>query len=456
MRRSILLAPLYLLACAVEPNAVLDASSRDDAASADGATSTNDVGFGDIGFADTGPTIDAGAADAGVVGDAGAGPFMVTVHAGFGSGAHQPGDTVHVFADLVASGAILSEWRGDVALLERPQEWHTTFTMPARDVTVTAVTATRTLALESSVFRGTTTHDKRARWFVPPNPRALMLMLHGTGGSADFINRTEAEAVALAAIERGYAVASYEAEEVAAGDLDGDQKIRWDADRLVTNVDFANLDALIRDIRARGAIAADLPLVVMGMSNGGSMSVSLGGVSAIGELAAAFGALRFAAAASYCASGRITAALQTLTPTAWYLCRRDTHPQVGEQGNMNSETNSAALARRGVATEVAYHEPSPIYDERFTRVSGIDRATSTAIVGELRNAGFVDPDGILNAPVADVVRAFIAAPASFPMLRGLDATAKRDVSNQISAVYADHTFFSDLTEQMLDFFDAQL
>ena len=400
----------------------------------------------DAGFEDaSGPAPDVGPADAG--------SFAVTVTDGYGDGIYNPGDLVHVFSSAVPGSTYHVQWQSIGATPLRPAEWHTTFTMPANDVTVSAQVETRSVTLTESFFAGSTALPKRVRWFIPNNPRALMLMLHGTGGSAEFIRRTESRAVVLAAVERGYAVLSYEAEEVQAGDLNGDMKIRWDAGVTTNNVDFANLDALIADMRNQGFIPPAIPTVVMGMSNGGSMSLSLGAITGVPAVAAQFSNLRFAAAASHCASGRITSAALTTTPTAWYLCRQDMNPSVGMQGNLQAESFSAALANRGVATEVIYHEPSPLYDERFTRIDGITPATSMSIVQELRTAGFVGGDGYLDAPPADITAAYVANPNAFPTIRGVTPTQRLEITNQIGAVFADHAFFADLAEAMLDFLD---
>jgi len=378
--------------------------------------------------------------------------FALTVTGGFGSGAYAAGATVHVFADLDPASEVLLRWEGDTATLASSAEWHSTVVMPARDVDLVAVKRERPVVLTESTFAGATATAKRVRSFIPPNPRGLILFLHGTGGSANGILRTEQQAFVLAAAERGYAILATEAEEVQAGDLNNDGKVRWNASLSPGNTDFANLDALIADLRQRPEIGTELPIFVMGMSNGGSMTLSLGTVAAVPELATAFGHLRFSAAASYCASGRTGAASRTTTPTAWYLCRNDTNPNVGSQGNSDAEAHSAALVARGVETGVRYHEASPLYDERFTR-AGLDANTSTAIVAELEAAGFVGANRFLTAPPSDVTAAYVANPAAFPRIGALSGAERLRVSTQIAVVYADHSFFSDLSQRTLDWFD---
>jgi hypothetical protein len=84
------------------------------------------------------------------------------------------------------------------------------------------------------------------------------------------------------------------------GDLNSDGKLRWDASLASGSVDLGNLDSLIASLRA-SAPSSDDPLLVLGMSNGGSMAVTLG--SRASASAAAFPDLRFAAAIVLCRGG---------------------------------------------------------------------------------------------------------------------------------------------------------
>ena len=379
------------------------------------------------------------------------GTFTLTVDQGYGSGTHAAGDTVHVWAGLRPWSEILTGWGGDTDALHAPSEWHTTLTMPARNITVEALWEVRDETFEESTYQGTTSSDKTVIAHVPEDPRGLILLLHGTNGSAKIIEKPEGRYLALAAIGRGYGVLATEAEEVAAGDADGDGKERWDPSLKADNVDFANLDALVIALRQQGLIDGTVPLYVMGMSNGGAMSVSLGAVSA-SPVASAFPNLRFEAALSYCASGRTGSAEISETPTAWFLCANDDNEQVS---NAKAEENSAALEARGITTVVDAHPPSPLYDQRFMRVPGVDEATSTAIAEELRAAGFVDDDGMITVSSRDIVDEVGSSPGDFPTIVALSGSDKLGVVNQMRVMLAEHRLYSDWASRALDFFDAE-
>ena len=411
----------------------------EDASSADRGMSNPD-GAAEASAQDAG---DASAPDA-------AGPYRLEVTRGHGSGTYPEGAIVHVSSDLSPTTQFLTSWSGDVALLERPKEWHTTLTMPARDVTIEANIETRTEALEVTSFLGTTTYAKTIRSYAPANPRGLVLLLHGTGGSSALADKGEARYLLSAAIARGYAVLAPEAEEVAQGDMNADGKVRWDVSLTPDNVDLANLNELIAVVRDQGTIGSTTPLYVVGMSNGGAMSLSLGAVSA-SAVSSSFANLRFAAAVSYCASGRAAAAAATTTPTAWYLCANDDNDEVS---NDEAKANSATLASRGIATEVDAHAASPLYDMRFTRVDGVTAASSQGIADELRAGGFVGADGLFDTPTDAIAASVQANPAAFPVISSTPSGRVSEVVNQLRVMQAEHEMFSDWAVRTMDFLEA--
>ncbi|MBY0275703.1 hypothetical protein K2Z84_10190 [Candidatus Binatia bacterium] len=374
----------------------------------------------------------------------------LTVGNGYGSGTYPAGSTVHVFAAVQPQSQLVTGWTGDTSLLAEPDEWHTTLVMPAADASVAATIASRPTTLAVTTFTGSTTRAKTVRAKVPPGARGLVLLLHGTNGGDGFILQDETFAVALRLLEAGYGVLGTEAEESVAGDLNGDGKKRWDAGLTTANVDFANLDALIAALRAAGTIGPTTPLFVLGMSNGGSTSLSLGAVAA-SPVAASFPNLRFAAVISFCADGRATAAAITTTPTAWLMCGNDDNPEVD---NAAAAVNSAGLAARGIPTAFALHPAAPLYDERFARVAGVSAATSRAIAAELRAAGFLAADGFFTLSTDDLVAAVTATPSLLPTLVALSGAQKSDVIDQVRAAQAEHQMYSDWAARAVAFFDA--
>ena len=374
----------------------------------------------------------------------------LTVTNGYGSGTYPVGATVHVFASVRPQDQLVTGWTGDATLLDDPDEWHSTLVMPAADASVAAVVAARPTTLATSIFTGSTTRAKTVHAKIPPGARGLVLLLHGTNGGAGFILQDESFALALRLLESGFGVLGTEAEEAVAGDLNGDGKARWDASLTAGNVDFANLDALVASLRAAGTIGPTTPLHVLGMSNGGSMALSLGAIAA-SPVAAAFPSLRFAAAISFCADGRVTSAAITTTPTAWLMCGADDNPEVD---NVAAAANSAGLAVRGVPTSFAAHPPAPLYDERFARVVSVTLAESQAMVAELRAAGFVGTDGFVATSTDAIVATVTSQPTLWPTLVAQPGAVRADVIDQLRATQAEHQMFSDWASRAVAWLEA--
>lgn len=376
--------------------------------------------------------------------------FTLTVTNGHGSGTYPAGSTVHVWAAMRPQDQLVTGWSGDAALLADPAEWHSTLVMPSRDASLSATIVDRPTTLAVSTYTGTTAVPKTIRSAIPPAPRGLIFFLHGTGGGNQFITTTEAFYVALRALESGYGILGTEAEESVAGDLDGNGLERWDAGLGAGNVDFANLDVLVAELRAAGTIGATTPLFAIGMSNGGSMAVSLGAVGAA-PIAPLFPGLRFRAVVSHCADARVAAAAVTTTPTGWLLCANDDNDSVD---NASAAANSATLASRGIPTFVDAHPASPLYDERFVREPAVPLATSQALAAELRAAGFVGAGGFFTMPTVAIVAAVTADPALMPTLSALPPAVAKDVIDQVLVMQAEHQMFSDWAMRAVTFFEA--
>jgi len=399
-----------------------------------------------------GTTPDAGAIDSaaevGADAQGEAGFFKLEVGNGFGSGSYAAGSTVHVWAELSPSRQLLTGWTGDDALLKEPREWHTTLVMPARDANVSATLEDIDTTLEVVDFKGTTTTTKKIRRLASPAGKGLMLLLHGTGGSSKLAEGPEARYLILAAYKRGYSVVAPEAEEVAAGDLNNDGKIRWNASIAQGNVDFANLDALVAELVQTGWLPDKVPLFSVGMSNGGATSISLGAVAAAPG-AAQLPHLRFGAVVSYCASGQKSPAGITTTPSAWLLCAHDDNDEVS---NADAHTSSESLGARGVATLIDEHPASPLYDERFLRAD-VDLAVSKALAADLRSKGWVDASSMFLKPSLELAAAMQAEPQGYPAFVALTGAQRSLVLDQIRVMTAEHQLYSDWANRTLDFLD---
>jgi hypothetical protein len=374
--------------------------------------------------------------------------YKVQVSGGSGSGSYSPGETVYVWSG-VKSGQVSTSWGGQAQLLQSPKEWATSFIMPWRDVSLSVQQTALELQFNVKPFKGATDRVKQVRYFFPANMRGVVFLNHGTGGSSDFVEKMEARAVALAFIQKGYGVISPEAEEAVAGDLNGDGKLRWNLGMERSNVDLRNLEMLLRDFETEGQLKSGIPRFSIGMSNGGAFSIFLGAI-ATSPIASFFPRLKFRAVTSYCADGSGTMQYQTQTPTAWYMCGNDDNVEVS---NSEARNNHYSLWLRGVRTQYAEHPATPLYGERFTRISGISTELSRSLASEFRAAGFVNADGFFKMPTDMIVEEISKQTNIFPVFSGLSSEQKREVRSQIQTMQAEHSMYSDFAQRNIDFFE---
>jgi hypothetical protein len=410
-----------------------------------------DVAGRDSGRGDSGELRDSGASGDGSEDGASAGTFRLEVVNGYGSGVYAAGSTVHVWSAVSTTNEVVQPWTGDALLLAEPNEWHSSFVMPARDVRLVSDRQPQPLVLTVEMFNGSTSRPKTVRYHFPPRMRGVVLFSHGTGGSNSYIQSAEAFALALALVQRGYGVLGTDAEEAVAGDLNGDGKERWFAgpNFRADNVDLRNLQLLFASFEARGLIAAATPKFALGMSNGGAFSHFLGTVAA-SPVADDFAQLRFRAVVGYCsdATASRSAALST-TPSAWFMCGAEDNPEVS---NAEAQANARMLSNRGVASEHVEHPPSPLYDERFTRIEGISADTSRAMAAELRAAGFVDAAGFIKGDGDAIGQFIVDNPARFPtIVRQRDSLAA--IRSQVKVMRAEHSMYADYALRNIAFFD---
>jgi hypothetical protein len=184
---------------------------------------------------------------------------------GYGPASAAPGSLVELWSRVLPADEVVTGWSGG-SFAGDADEWHVTLTVPASAATITAAIQAVPVTFLTQTYTAPTGVAKIARFYAPASPRGIILILHGTGGTSSFIERTESRYLALLAISRGYAVLSPEAEEAKAGDLDGDGKERWNVVLAANNIDLQALNQLIASLTAGGQLPANVPLYVLGMS----------------------------------------------------------------------------------------------------------------------------------------------------------------------------------------------
>lgn len=374
--------------------------------------------------------------------------FRVEITGGYGSGEFVPGEKVHIWS-ATNSESVSGHWSGDVELLTDSKEWATSFIMPGRHVKFQVTQKAVPVKFSFEKFKGSNSSLKEVYYHFPSKMRGMVFIVHGTGGGADFIEKTETRALALTLIDSGFGVVSADAEEVASGDRNNDAKTRWSLKLTESNVDLKNLQALLIDFEKRALIRQDTPKFALGMSNGGAFSVFLGGIAA-SVVAKDFDRLKFNAVVSYCADANSKSLRKTQTPTAWYMCGHENHPEVS---NKEAHENHMRLKRRGVYSEYAEHPATPLYDERFSRLTDVSLQVSKLIVSEIRAAGLVDKNGFFNRNSSEVANFISANAEKFPTTVRLAKSTQRQLFQQIRVMSAEHALYSDFARRNVDFFE---
>jgi len=361
--------------------------------------------------------------------------YTLTVNNGYGSGNYSAGDTVNIWAKEFPTNTVYDKWTGDISNLAMPAEWHTTVVMPASNVNVTANFKTFTpftIAFDS--IQGQVI-KKPVYSYFPANYYGVIYFFHGTGGHAsNWINSLEYRQMINQAVADSFAFIVTEADEATTGiDANGDGKLRWSTYPLdsVTNVDMANIKIITDTFINRGYMNRSTKRFSIGMSNGGAYSASCSYL---------FG---FNAGISYCAQGLVPVFAASTVPFQFCMAKYDANDNVGPVGNANALSNANQLKSRGICSRYYLHDRSPVYPERFMRISGVTLAKSQGVLNDLVSNGMVDANHYLTLLPDTIVSRYLAAPSLFPGFNALTPLQRSEIPSQIKATYADHQFYSD-------------
>lgn len=352
---------------------------------------------------------------------------VLTVEDGYGGGPHPAGAAVHVWAAVDPHAELVTGWTGDTRLLGASSaEWNGPLTMPEHDAALAAVIEAASAPLDPRTY-ALAHGDRDVLVAAAAAPVGVVLFFHGAIYSVDQLRDAAARTITFHLVRRGYTVVAVESEAEAVSGTGG-----WNS-ALAANPDLDNVVTLVDALRADGTLPAGAPVFAWGMSSGGMFAHTVGaGLPAAGVVA-------------YCAPGTPEANGATRAPTAWHLAANDrTFPD----GADDARLFAATLATLGILNEVLVHPPTPLYDERFLRVSGVDAERSRRIARALRAAGAVDDDDrwLVAGSEVDV--------DGLDGVDGLDAAAQAGVTAEIEAMAADHELYDDHAARMADFLDA--
>ena len=373
--------------------------------------------------------------------------FTLTVTNGYGGGTYQPGDTIHIWSKEFPATDVFDKWTGDVQFLEYADEWHTTVIMPSQNVSVTGYTRTiGSFTINHESIRGRDTLKEVYSYF-PPNFKGVIFCFHGTGGQAsNWTTLFDYVQFLHDAVADTFAFVITESEETTTQiDLNSNGKTnQWNYTPYnATNVDFANIQALIDTFKQRGITNASTNYFSVGMSNGGGFSAT----------AATY--FNWSAAVSYCAQAGNTLASVTTVPIQWCMAKYDNHPNVGAAGNAEALANHNTIVSRGICSRYFLFDHSPVYPQRFMRSPTVTQTKSNNLFLELQNNNLLSADKYLLYATDTIGVRIQSSPSSYPQFLTLSATDRIFMATQVDVMYSGHQFFCDYDKRTLEFFNYQ-
>lgn len=267
--------------------------------------------------------------------------------------------------------------------------------------------------------------------YIPSSPRGVIVMLHGTNGSAANVADAKVESASFLreAATRGYALLVPESDKRTV-------PRQWSNDTSSSaNPDLVRILSLLREMRDLG-VPSDTPVFLVGMSQGG-------GAAGILALLLAQEGVSVKGVAAYC-SGATSAfvAPQYTLPTVFTLMANDS---VVADAAAIAE-NAATLSSRGVDVLLFTQAEGRACPGRFARIAGISEAGSAQIFDGLVRAGVLDAEGRVSGGVTAEAMAAAIPPAY--------ATYVDAIEEQLRVIAADHVFAGDRNAATLDFLDS--
>lgn len=373
--------------------------------------------------------------------------FTVVVNNGYGSGKYKTGDTVHIFTSHYSDNQLFDKWTGDAGILNAPNEWHTWFVMPNKNVSVSgSIKSSVPFTLQYEQIMGRD-RLKLVYYYFPAGHKGFVYLLHGTSGNAaNLVRDYEFQLLIRDLVNDNFGVIITEAEEATTGiDANGDGKIRWaifPTDTLA-NVDYANIRIITDTFYNRGLTERSKLKYSLGMSDGGFYSAALSSV------------YNYKAGVDYCSQGSPTIISTTQIPIQFCMARNDNNDAVGPTGNATALSNSNSLNARNVCSKYFIKERSPIYPERFARRGDISATQSIAVFNELKSKGYIDGRNYYIGYADGFLTAYTGNPTSFPVINSLALSQRLFVLEQINLSVSDHHMYSDFNRATLKFLNTQ-
>lgn len=260
----------------------------------------------------------------------------------------------------------------------------------------------------------------------PVEPRGLVFVFHGSGGSERIVDQVETTDVLNQLESAGFAWVA-----TASVDRDGGRAWNLVSDDPAVNPDLGRLLRLHRALIAAGRISADLPVHGLGMSNGARFT---------GLWAEVLRREGLPVRSAVMVMGTVDPHIdRVLVPTLFVTGVNDDRVS---PARIAAQYESARTS--GSDVRLITLRQRPVSQSRFTRIPGIDVVASKKIFAALSSARFIEGTGqLLGRParVGRVVRDLTVE---------VTAAQRREVINQISADLAMHQLNAVIAPDVVD------
>lgn len=364
--------------------------------------------------------------------------FTVNVTNGYGDGTYNTGDTVHIWASEMTASESFKVWTGDSVFLNHPDEWHTSFIMPAQNVSVSSNFNSIIFSPLVEQIMGVDTLKKVYSYF-PPAYKGVVFLFHGTNSSAaGWTLFNENTQLIKTLVADTFAVVITEAEEVTYNlDLNSDGAQQWSIDTL--DADFGNIEAIRDTFILRGTINITDKIHALGMSNGGTFATHCAD------------RLGFESIVAYCSLGMPDVMTDISIPIIWCMAENDGNPNVGPTGNATALLYHDSLEIRGVCSDYRIKFAEPLYPERFMRINGISNAVSVQLFNELDANGWLTSSNKLTNYPDYIVTQINANISLYPVYNSLGSLQQVDYGNELNATFAEHQIYNDFNGKIISF-----
>lgn len=269
--------------------------------------------------------------------------------------------------------------------------------------------------------------------YVPEDPKGMLYVFHGSGGSANFATRIEMVDVINRFVSRGYGFVSTSSTERTGN-------IRWEASdpSLTTNPDLARLVRLQAHLVATTGLESDTPLVGVGMSNGARFVTNWGQAwRNAGYPVKAIWASHGKTAPSFDEAGQLT------VPTVFTTAKNDfTAPPGGVIQSYLTAYNA------GTPTEIYASQERKLNALQYERIPGVDTNESNQIVEALVATGSWNAQGERIEPDVETAAADTRS-ATFPSSVQGD---RAEIINETDLQLAIHQFTAEYADKVAAFF----